>query len=138
MLEVEGVCLLGLRQSRPRCSIMRALASKDWPDLIIQPQPVSLLKPSRSARLRSRTEKVMAEVAVGFWERGIGGKLDRYVIHALDSKSSRNASGHPPSAGSFDTEGTLSPDICWASSKLLVCGLEGCESSVADVAVSDG
>lgn len=30
------------------------------------------------------------------------GKLDRYVSHILDSKSSRNASGHPWSAPSFD------------------------------------
>ena len=78
----------------------------------MQPQPVSLLNPSRSARLRSRTEKVMTELADGFCERGIGGKFDRYVIHALDSKSSRNASGQPPSAGSFETEGIFSLEIC--------------------------
>lgn len=36
----------------------------------------------------------MDDVASGVLFRGIGVKFDRYVIHILDSKSSRNASGH--------------------------------------------
>ena len=53
----EGVTSRFLRHSRPSCRIMRALARRDWPERIIHPQPVSELKPSRSAKLRRRTEK---------------------------------------------------------------------------------
>lgn len=127
------------RHSRPRCSIIRALARSDWPDRIIHAQPVSLLNPSRSARLRRRTENVMPELAEGSEERGMGGKLERYVIHILDSKSSRNGCGHPPSAGSLDRAGVFSLDICCASSKELDPGCEGCcVSSVVDAVASEG
>ncbi len=54
---VREVCVPGLRQSRPRWSIIRAFASRDCPERIIQPQPVSLLKPSRSVRFRNRTDQ---------------------------------------------------------------------------------
>ena len=61
----EGVGCGLRRHSRPRWSMMRALARRDWPERIMQPQPVSVLKPSRSAKLRSRTEKVIPELAEG-------------------------------------------------------------------------
>lgn len=130
-----------LRQSRPWCSMIRALASRLCPERIIQPQPLSLLKPSRSARLRSRTAKVIEEVALGSWERGIGGKFDLYVIHILDSKSSRKRDGQPPSAHSLSSDGT-SPSTIDASSKLLlVGGTEAGDSGLVDTVeavVSEG
>lgn len=107
-----SVCEGRLRHSLPKCSMIRAFESKDWPDLIMQPQPVSLLNPSLSARFRRRTEKVMPDEAAGSCDRGIGWKFDLYVIHTLDSKSSRNGCGQPPSAGSFDNDGRLSLDTC--------------------------
>jgi hypothetical protein len=121
--------------------MIKAFASRLCPERIIQPHPVSLLKPSRSARLRSRTAKVMDELALGSWERGIGGKLDRYVIHILDSKSSRKADGQPPSADSLFIDG-ISPSTIDASSKLLlVGGLEAEDWGLVDTVeavVSDG
>ena len=62
---VEGVICELRRHSRPRWRMMRALARRDWPERIMQPQPVSVLKPSRSAKLRKRTEKVIPELADG-------------------------------------------------------------------------
>jgi hypothetical protein len=135
------VCLLFLRQSRPCCSTIKVLASKLCPERIIQPHPVSLLNPSRSARLRSRTAKVTDEAALGSWERGICGKFDLYVIHILDSKSSKNADGQPPSAHALFIGGT-SPSTIDASSKLLVVGgTEAGDSGLVEtveVAASEG
>ena len=112
--------------------MIRALASRLCPERIIQPQPVSLLKPSRSARLRSRTAKVIEEVALGSWERGIGGKFDLYVIHILDSKSSKKVDGQPPSADSLFIDG-MSPSTIDASSKLLlVGGTDAVDSGLVD------
>lgn len=60
----------------------------------MQPQPVSDVKPFGSMSwLRRRTPSVMRDVASGVSLRGIGTKFERYVIHILDSKSLRNASG---------------------------------------------
>ena len=106
----EGVDWWFRRHSRPRWRMVRALARRDWPDRIMQPHPLSLLKPSLSARLRSRTENVMPELAEGSEERGMGGKLDLYVIQIRDSKSSRNGNGQPPSAGSLESDGMFSDD----------------------------
>jgi hypothetical protein len=64
----------------------------------MHPQPVSDVNPSWLARLRSRTANDMAAVAFGSCDLWIGWKLERYVIHILDSKSSRNGVGHPPSS----------------------------------------
>ena len=61
----EGVTCAFRRHSRPRWRMIRALARRDWPERIMQPQPVSVLKPSRSAKLRRRTEKVIPELAEG-------------------------------------------------------------------------
>lgn len=134
-------CFLFLRQSRPLCRIIKALASRLCPERIIQPQPVSLLNPSRSARFRSLTAKVIDEAALGSWERGIGGKFDRYVIHILDSKSSKNGGGQPPSAASLFIDGT-SPSTIDASSKLLlVGGTDAGDSGLVDMVeavVSEG
>ena len=128
------------RQSRPSCSMTRALASRDCPDLIIHPHPVSEVKPSLSARLRSLTAKVMPEEAEGVWERGIGGNDERYVNHSRDSKSSKKAGGQPASVGSFDSVGTSLLSTCVASSKLLVfVGAEDCDSAEVDaVGASEG
>jgi hypothetical protein len=83
----------------------------------------------------------MDEVALGSWERGMGGKFDLYVIHILDSKSSRNADGQPPSADSLFIDGT-SPSTIDASSKLLlVGGTEAGDSGLVDTVeavVSEG
>lgn len=117
----DGVSWGFRRHSRPRWRMMRALARRDWPERIMQPQPVSVLKPSRSVKLRRRTEKVIPVLAAGSWERGMGGKLDLYVIQIRDSKSSRNGWGQPPSDGSFDRDGTFSLETCCMSSELLVC-----------------
>jgi hypothetical protein len=107
----------------------------------MQPQPVSLLNPSRSARFRNRTANVMDEVAFGSCDLGIGGKLLRYVIHILDSKSSRNADGQPPPPASLFMDGT-SPSTIDASSKLLlVGGTEAGDSGLVEMVeavVSDG
>lgn len=128
-----------LRQSRPWCKIIKALASRLCPDRIIQPHPVSLLKPSRSARLRNRTARVMDDVAEGSWDLGMGGKLDRYVIHIFDSKSSRNCGGQPP-ADSLLRDGT-SPSTMSASSKLPLGWTDTGDSGLVErveVVVSDG
>lgn len=42
----------------------------------------------------------MEDVASGVLVRGMGVKFDRYVIHILDSKSSRKDSGHSAGATS--------------------------------------
>jgi hypothetical protein len=44
----------------------------------------------------------MDGAASGDFARGIGGKLDRYVIHCLDPKSERKASGQAFPAVSLD------------------------------------
>ena len=82
----------------------------------------------------------MPEVAAGSCDRGIGGKFERYVIHILLSKSSRKGVGQPPSEGSFDSEGTLSPFTREASSKLplLTGGMEAGSSGEEDIVVSEG
>lgn len=105
----------------------------------MHPHPVSLLNPSRSARLRNRTVNDMAAEAFGSWDRGIGGKFERYVIHILVSKSSRKEDGQPPSEGSFDKDG-LSPLTRAASSKLplLTGGTEVGNSGDVELVVSDG
>ena len=62
----------------------------------------------------------------------MGGKLDRYVIHILDSKSSKNTGGQPLSADSLFIDGT-SPSIIDASSKLLLAGgTEASDSGLVD------
>lgn len=93
------------RQERPAWRRRSEFARRDWPERIMQPQPVSLVKPSFSVRLRRRTVKVMLVETEGSCERGIGGKLFLYVIHIRDSKSSMKARGQPPSFGSLDREG---------------------------------
>lgn len=105
----------------------------------MHPHPVSLLNPSRSARFLNRTDNVIAEDAAGSCDRGIGGKLERYVIQILLSKSSRKGVGQPPSEGSFDREGTLSPLTREASSKLplLTGGRSGGRSGDVETVVSE-
>lgn len=94
-LSSSGFC--PFLHSRPSFSIRRVFASKLCPDRIIQPQPVSLVKPCVSPRFRSRTDSVILENAAGSVDFGIAGKPDLYVKHSFDSKSSRNAVGHPSS-----------------------------------------
>ena len=128
-----------LRQSRPCLRIIKVLASRLCPDRIMHPHPVSLLKPSRSVRLRSRTARVMDDIAVGSCDRGMGGKLERYVIQTFDSKSSRNCDGHPP-ADSLLMDGT-SPSTMSASSKLLLGGADAGDSGLVEkveVVASEG
>ena len=128
------------RQSLPIWSIIRAFASRLWPDLIMQPHPVSVVKPSRSARLRNLTEKLMAAAAVGSCDFAMGGKFERYVIHALDSKSSRKSWGQPPSEGSLDRLGAFLLSTREASSKLplLAGGAEAMSSGEVDEVASEG
>ena len=66
----------------------------------MQPHPVSLVKPSLLPRLRSLVVNDMWAVACGCEERGIAGKLERYVSQILLSRSSRNSAGQPRSASS--------------------------------------
>lgn len=83
----------------PRNKSTSVFASKHCPDRIMQPQPVSEVKPSGLPNwLRSRTVKLIAAEALGSCDFGIGGKLERYVIHIRASKSSKKAEGQPPSS----------------------------------------
>lgn len=55
-----------------------AFASRLCPDLIMQPHPVSDVKPCESMSwLRIRTPSVMDDVASGVSFRGMGVKFDR-------------------------------------------------------------
>jgi hypothetical protein len=92
----------------------RAFANTLCPDRIIHPHPVSEVKPSFSASVRNRTAKLIVDDAFGSWDRGIGGKFERYVIHILDSKSSRKGAGHPPSS-SFSPS-WFSKGVTWSYS----------------------
>lgn len=99
---------------RPKTRIDKALARRLWPDLIMHPQPVSDVKPCESMNwLLNRTLRVIDGAPSRPSCLGIGGKLDRYVIQILDSKSVRNDSGQPwallDSAASRD--GPLSFDV---------------------------
>lgn len=88
------------RVPRPRRWTSMALANKLCPDLIIQPHPLSEAKPLWSLNwVLRRMEKDRAESAFGSCDLVMGSNSDRYVIHILDSKSSRKAGGHPPSRG---------------------------------------
>jgi hypothetical protein len=90
-----GGFICGISSPRPSCITDSVFASRLCPDRIMHPHPVSDVKPWESMSwLRRRTPRVMDDVASGVLLRGIGAKLDRYVIHILDSKSSRNAFGH--------------------------------------------
>src|SRR2546429_2127854 len=82
----------------------------------------------------------MPDEAVGSCDRGMGGKFERYVIHTLLSKSSRKGVGQPPSEGSLDRDGTLSPLTREASSKLplLAGGREADKSGEVERVVSEG
>jgi hypothetical protein len=83
---------------RPRRAIKIAFARRLCPDLIMQPQPVSEEKPVWSPNdVFSRMVNDKEEAALGSVDLGISSKAVRYVIHMRDSKSSRNAGGHPPS-----------------------------------------
>jgi hypothetical protein len=83
----------------PRLDMKRAFASRLCPDLIMQPHPVSLVKPSACPNcVRSRTVNVRALPALGSCDLGIEGKPDLYVIHTRDSKSSKNSEGQPASS----------------------------------------
>ena len=95
---------------RPRSKIDSPFARRLCPDLIIQPHPVSDVKPCESISwLLNRTPNVILEFASWFWCLGIGSKLDRYVIQSLDSKSDTNASGHPRA-------------VTWSSTVILCVG----------------
>jgi hypothetical protein len=90
-----------LQSPRPSSKMQRVFASRLCPDRIMQPHPVSDVKPCESISwLRRRTPSVIEDIASGVLFRGMGVKLERYVIHILDSKSFRNASGHVNPAGS--------------------------------------
>ena len=82
----------------------------------------------------------MPDEAAGSCDRGMGGNFERYVIHILLSKSSRKGVGQPPSEGSFDKEGTLSPLTREASSKLSLLreGAEVGSSGEVETVVSEG
>ena len=83
----------------PRNRSTRVFASKLCPDRIMQPQPVSEVKPSGLPNwLRSRTVRLIAAEARGSCDFGIGGKFERYVIHIRASKSSKKAVGQLPSS----------------------------------------
>ena len=119
--------------------MIKAFASKLWPDLIIHPHPVSLVNPSLSANDLIRTDHDMPAEAPGSVERGIDGKPDLYDIHIFDSKSSRNADGQPPSTARSCSVGISFASTCCASSKLLVFDrvVEGTESAAVDTVVSE-
>lgn len=83
----------------PSLAIRMALASKLCPERIMQPQPVSEVKPPSWSpnEVFKRIVKERADAALGSGDRGIMGKPVLYVIHTRDSKSSRKAGGQPPS-----------------------------------------
>lgn len=71
-----------------------AFASRLWPDLIMQPHPVSVVKPWVSRNwLLSRTPSASDESSFFSAFLGIGVKFDLYVIHSRDSKSRMKSSG---------------------------------------------
>lgn len=79
----------------PNSKIHSEFANRLCPDRIIQPHPVSEVKPCESISwVLRRTPNVIKDVASDEWLRGIGVKLERYVIHIRDSKSIKKASGH--------------------------------------------
>lgn len=79
----------------PSSKIQSVFANRLCPDRIIQPHPVSEVKPCDSISwVLRRTPNVIKDVASGEWLRGMGAKLERYVIHIRDSKSIKKASGH--------------------------------------------
>jgi len=61
----------------------------------MHPNPESDVK-ALWAKFCILTLKLMAAAALRSWLFCIGEKPDRYVIHALDSKSSRKSCGQPP------------------------------------------
>lgn len=71
------------------------LAKRDCPLRIIQPHPVSLVKPPWLPSCFNRVANDMPLVAAGSLDFGIGGKLLRYVSHILVSTSSRKGPGQP-------------------------------------------
>ena len=56
--------------------MVRVFARRLWPDLIIQPHPVSEVKDSTNWE-RSRTPRVMEEEALWSSDLGMAGKFDR-------------------------------------------------------------
>ena len=85
----------------------------------------------------SLTESVIAAVALGSSDLGIGGKPDRYVNQTLDSKSSRKSSGQDSdsiSGSAAPCVGLSSFDDSWEASGSFVdapeLAIEGCKSSV--------
>jgi hypothetical protein len=98
MFKIMGYAISPL--PRPSNSTENVFAKRLCPDLIMQPHPVSDVKPWGSVNwFLRRTPSVNEDVASGVFDRGIGMKFDRYVIQILDPKSERNAFGH---AVSFD------------------------------------
>ena len=95
------VCGRGLPRGgtlpRPKRWMDIVLASRLWPDLIIQPQPLSDENPPWSTSwLFTLIWNERADRESGSEDLGIGSKSERYVIQSLDSKSSKKAAGHPP------------------------------------------
>lgn len=97
--------------------MLRAFARRLCPDRIMQPHPVSDVKPCESISwLRRRTPSVIDDVASGLLLRGIGANCERYVIHIRDSKSARKASGQALPV-SFTLFAACSERLAWSSGR---------------------
>lgn len=82
----------------PNRNVAKALARRLWPDLIMQPHPLSDVKPaawSPSRRL-IRIDSESAEAVLASLLADMGSKSDLYVIQNLELKSSRKPQGQPP------------------------------------------
>ena len=126
---------MGSDLPRPSLSITRVLARRLCPDRIIQPQPVSLVNPWGSPRLLNLTDNVMDDAAFGSCDFGMGGNSERYDIHNFVSKSSRKATGHPPSAAASSSGSPFTDD---AARLLVVPVTSDSESAVDLLSVGSG
>ena len=98
--------------------MMRAFARRLCPLRIMQPKPASLVKPSWLLICLNLVDQDRALVAFGSADLAIDVKLERYVIHILDSISSMKAAGQPLSSASSLSVGSLLPSfvVTWTSS----------------------
>lgn len=134
----DSICFSSLvdwpvRQSRPSLSIASVLASKLWPLRIMQPQPVSLVKPPLVFPIclsRVNAERPLAWPG-SCGDRVIISKSERYVSQMRDSMSSTKPVGQcfcnaSSSAVSTDERLLVSEDSCVLLPEF-VCDIPGSE-----------